>query len=523
MATNRTALFSRVQPGGVFTVENVPEHPGAIWFVGSEVTAASDSDGYGKSPDMPFATLDYAIAYCESDEGDVIYVLPGHSEALTEQISVDVSGIKIIGLGDGDNRPQFTGGANSLDCIDVSADNVVIENLYFNEATVSANTSNINIDAAHCTVRRVHMDMGANDRDGFTVTADGERPTIEDCSVVVTADGPDTWVTFEGVIDRPIIRRNYIIASDGTDAFDDGVLDFGGLAITNPVVEDNMFDGADVAVACIDDVGAVVGDCFGVNRYAGSATNGDTVTNATATIGAGGIAAATFAASAIEAAAFAADALQAMQDEAEDALEGENLDHLAKTATAGADMTTEITDGSILSRILSKTADTSDYDAATDSLEALADTQVAMELCCEKSDGAVLLGDDALFVIAGGPIHILEIAGIVTTTIGGGATNVKLQLDTTEPAATVEMNAGAVDIDSDAAGTSYRSINTSGVFTPVTAGFVLMANSFATNPTEYFAPAGTIMFNSDAARDGVIKWYLRYKPLSPNSVVTAAA
>ena len=147
----------------------------------------------------------------------------------------------------------------------------------------------------------------------------------------------------------------------------------------------------------------------------------------------------------------------------------------------------------------------------------------ALEMCCEKSDGAVLLGDDPIFTIAGGPVQILEIAGIVTTEIGAGATNVKLQLDTTVPAATVEMNAAAVDINGDVVGTSYRTINVTGVFTPVTAGFVLMANSFATNPTEYFAPAGTIQFNSDAARAGVIRWYLRYKPLSPNSVVTAAA
>ncbi len=142
-------------------------------------------------------------------------------------------------------------------------------------------------------------------------------------------------------------------------------------------------------------------------------------------------------------------------------------------------------------------------------------------------DGTFYLGDrlleGAIFVIAGGPIKVLEIVGIVTTVIGGGLTQVKLRVTTTSPAATVDMNAGAVDIDSDAAGTSYRTINTTGVFTPVTAGFVLEANAFAVLPTTYLVPAGTIYFNSDAARSGVIRWYLRYKPLSPNSVVTAAA
>jgi len=50
-----------------------------------------------------------------------------------------------------------------------------------------------------------------------------------------------------------------------------------------------------------------------------------------------------------------------------------NLDHLCKTATAAADMTTEVTDGTIISRMLSKTSDTSTYDVTTDSQEALRD------------------------------------------------------------------------------------------------------------------------------------------------------
>lgn len=151
------------------------------------------------------------------------------------------------------------------------------------------------------------------------------------------------------------------------------------------------------------------------------------------------------------------------------------------------------------------------------------DAILAAPRSCEKSDGAVLSGDDDLFTISGGPIKVVEITGIVTTTIGAGTTNVKLTLTTTTPAATVDMNAAAVDIDADAAGTSYQSINTTAIFTPVTAGFVKEANAFATQPTQFLCPIGTIKLNSSAARAGVIKWYLRYVPLSPSSRVVAAA
>ena len=146
---------------------------------------------------------------------------------------------------------------------------------------------------------------------------------------------------------------------------------------------------------------------------------------------------------------------------------------------------------------------------------------LAVPYCVEKSDGAVLTGADPIFTIAGGPIRC-TIYGIVTTIIGGAAT-CKLTITTTSPAATVDMSAGAVAIDDDAAGTSYRHINTTAVLTPVTAGFVMMGNAFATDDTEFLCPAGTINANCSAAQTGVIKWYMMYTPLSPNCVVTAAA
>ena len=73
-----------------------------------------------------------------------------------------------------------------------------------------------------------------------------------------------------------------------------------------------------------------------------------------------------------------------------------NLDHLMKTAVASnTDMTTEVTDGSVLSNLMTKTGDTSDYAYATDSLEALGedvDTILAdtNELQADWADGGRL-------------------------------------------------------------------------------------------------------------------------------------
>jgi hypothetical protein len=141
--------------------------------------------------------------------------------------------------------------------------------------------------------------------------------------------------------------------------------------------------------------------------------------------------------------------------------------------------------------------------------------------CVTKSDGSVETGDDALFVITGGPV-LAQMFGVVTTIIGGASSG-KLTQTTTVPAATIDLSASAVAIDTDAAGTSYRHINTTAILTPVTAGSVMTGNAFATQDVTFLLVPGTVYFNCTAAQTGVIAWHMRFIPLSPLSRVTAAA
>lgn len=123
----RTELFSRKQPGGVFTLVGIEQHPNDIFFV--HAGTGTDAAGYGQNPDAPVATIDYAIGLCAAGKGDVIYVLPGHNEGLgNAQIAVDVAGVKIVGLGWGANRPRIDfDHANAS--IDISANGCVLKNL----------------------------------------------------------------------------------------------------------------------------------------------------------------------------------------------------------------------------------------------------------------------------------------------------------------------------------------------------------------------------------------------------------
>jgi hypothetical protein len=154
----RTALFNRKQSGGVFTIDDLQEHPGDIWFVDSGSTAASNLAGYGRNPDSPFATLDYAIGNCTASNGDVIYVLPGHAENLTaaDSVDLDVAGVKVIGLGWGALKPTFS---------------------------TTAAAGSFKVDAANCLVRNIRLvaNFATGTTAAMTLTADADDLIVEDC------------------------------------------------------------------------------------------------------------------------------------------------------------------------------------------------------------------------------------------------------------------------------------------------------------------------------------------------------
>ncbi|KKL64803.1 hypothetical protein LCGC14_2161300, partial [marine sediment metagenome] len=93
------------------------------------------------------------------------------------------------------------------------------------------------------------------------------------------------------------------------------------------------------------------------------------------------------------------------QVEANDALIANNLDHLMKTAVnSNADMTTEVTDGTVLSNIMTKGSDTSDFSVATDSLEGSRDAIVAQDT---TTNVAAILVDTGTTLEA----HLTDIKG----------------------------------------------------------------------------------------------------------------
>lgn len=116
----------------VFGTMIVPGTSGRSFFVDSTNVANKGDDlQHGGTPQAPFATIDFAIGQCVANQGDVIYVLPGHAETLTTAngINMDVAGVKIIGRGDGRDRPIITLASSVNACITANAANCRLQNI----------------------------------------------------------------------------------------------------------------------------------------------------------------------------------------------------------------------------------------------------------------------------------------------------------------------------------------------------------------------------------------------------------
>jgi hypothetical protein len=247
----RTELFGRHTPGGVFTVENVGLSTGARLFVNS--ATGSDAAGYGFSPDSPTATIDYAVGLCTASAGDIIYVMPGHTETVASAAALDfdVAGIKVIGLGWGDIRPKVSLSAEAS-TVEFNADDMWIENIIFQGTFTNGVTAGLDIKTGcddltlkNCVIRGTSATKEL--LIGITIEATNDRITIDGCEFHEFMTGDATAA----------------IKTEG--------------AFTNLTIQNCSFKG-DWSVACIDgDAAAVTADGLvvrNVHAYNTDATAG---------------------------------------------------------------------------------------------------------------------------------------------------------------------------------------------------------------------------------------------------------
>ena len=545
---------------------------GDVYYVDSNNGNDAQS---GRSPETAVATLDYAIGLCTANQGDVIYVLAGHAEtvATAGAIDADVAGISIIGLGEGGDRPTFTFSAVDA-TMTIAAASILVKNVLI-KPSIDAVVSPIVVSAPGCSIDIEIQDATAliECECGILTTADADNLEInlkyrgfiagDACLTPIKLVGVDTariCVDFYGVADTAVVEFS------GTNCHDidiTGLFYNNGTTLTKNVVDsaggstwsvrgwdgnsNANFSGGDNAALASDDVtalataiGTVDTVVDGIQTDLSNATDGlgalkalvdgvetkvdtlDTVAdgiqtdldNATDGLGAlktlvDGVE------TKVDTLDTVADGIQTDLGNATDGLGA--LKALIDTAQSDLDILTGATGVNLL------TATQASIDAIeVDTSTTIPATIAALPKCIAKLDGACLNGLDPLFTISGGPVRC-KIVGLVTTVIGATPANLRLQHITTDPAATVDLNAGAVAVTDDAAGTFYYNVGAGSVFTPSAGLGFLLADPVSVEETEFLLAPGVVQCLGSADNTGVIAWYMTFTPLSPLSVVTVAA
>lgn len=156
----------------------------------ARVAAFVRSGGFDKDdPDdlkpRLLSNLDDALRLCRSGMGDVVYLLPGHSESTTTTVLSNLKpGTHVIGLGHGGLQPviRLTDTAASLAIDDA---NCVFQNIHFQLDGANGITKAIDITAADTTFLgcRFYFGSGASNHPAIAmeIGAAADRTTLMGC------------------------------------------------------------------------------------------------------------------------------------------------------------------------------------------------------------------------------------------------------------------------------------------------------------------------------------------------------
>lgn len=137
------------------------ETTGRIFIVGKSTLAGLNEvmgmypASYPDGAPVVYSTIKLALAQCLANRGDVIFVMPGHTEAVANatDLALNVAGVSIVGLGSGNLRPVITLGSAITANIPVTGANSQICNVIIDGTGFDAITSMITVTAPGVKIR----------------------------------------------------------------------------------------------------------------------------------------------------------------------------------------------------------------------------------------------------------------------------------------------------------------------------------------------------------------------------------
>ncbi len=272
---------------------------GQINNAGNVFYADSNAGGSGTGVDWTNAvtTIKAAALKCASDNGDVLLVAPGHAETLTAADDVDITrtGLRIFGLGVGENRPTLTYTANGefvfgADDVEIHGFNFIAGDAVVHAIDVEAGMENFIINDCRFWTTSVNTDEFI---DCIDIAAGSDNGKITNCEFEIGAASAVSAISHVGsdfteisgnlfsgdfstaaIEDATtasiwmVIRDNTIIQGDTAGALN-AVAAISLKADTSAVIINNeIFTGTTEALSIVSTVGLLSGNSF--NATAGS-------------------------------------------------------------------------------------------------------------------------------------------------------------------------------------------------------------------------------------------------------------
>lgn len=281
---------------GQRTVHGTWLPPGArvAAYVGPQ---SESSDAYASSS-LLVSTLAAGLARCRSGKGDVVAVLPGHTETIstTTAFANLVAGTQIIGcapVGSG-QMPTFTwAGTTTAATATISVANVTLHGLRFNLNGADSMDTPLIISGANACIRNCYILTGSDtalDSDvAITISAGADNFLFANnyCYATGTAVNTNT-VLISGAVDSPkILNNTFMIPATSTN----GIVEVGlsAVVVTNMEIGGNVFVNKSTGTACIRLLdtamtGVVYDNYLGLTANAAPLTTGISLAGTTNTL-----------------------------------------------------------------------------------------------------------------------------------------------------------------------------------------------------------------------------------------------
>jgi len=190
-----------------------------------------------------YNTVDAAVGACTADQGDVIYVMPGHTETITSSsTTLDIAGVTIICLGNGTNAPHFTF-STAAATINVSAADVKWQGGYFLANYLDVASTFTLAAAKDFTLDGAMLKHSSNVLNFLSVVTTGTTDyatdglTVTDNKYYGLNTTPLAFISVLGDVDRLTVTGNYVNSASTADV--GHFITFAAKDATNAIISDN--------------------------------------------------------------------------------------------------------------------------------------------------------------------------------------------------------------------------------------------------------------------------------------------